>query len=458
MKNRKVIYTCISGDYDVLNEPIVINKQWDYICFTDGDIRSKHWTIKKIPDDCKYDVDESTGEQIVLSHAKIARKIKINSHEYLSNYDISIWVDGNLEMKSDPEFILDFYGKGDYSVAAHPVRSCIYEEITQVLNEKKDNNKTLAGMWNKYEEVEKVPKKLGMVQTGVIIRNNRNPKVCRLNSEWWKMVRDYSHRDQLSFNYVIWKQKELSDIVYLFSSRIFINEFNLYIHNSSPKKIPDIFDANYGKNINFINGKIMFDSIELTERDILQYKKILIEKLMKDVGESQMKREEYEYISNFMGNKNVLIFGTGRDSNFWRFCNSDGKTIFLENDDAWIDKKKKDIIKVNYNCSMRNSKKLLQEIKEGNYSNLKMVLPTDILTTQWDVIFVDSPCGYDDNCPGRMQSIFTALELANHDTHIFVHDCNREVENSYTLELFEMEVQLTKLRHLKRSKVKYIDV
>ena len=83
MRNKKVIYTCISGDYDILNEPIVINKEWDYICFTDSDIQSEHWTIKKIPDDCKYDVNETTGEQIELSKVKIARKIKINSHLYL---------------------------------------------------------------------------------------------------------------------------------------------------------------------------------------------------------------------------------------------------------------------------------------------------------------------------------------------------------------------------------------
>jgi len=458
MRNKKVIYTCISGDYDILNEPIVINGEWDYICFTDSDIQSEHWTIKKIPDDCKYDVNETTGEQIELSKVKIARKIKINSHLYLSDYDTSIWIDGNLELKSDPEFILDMYGVGDFSVLSHPERSCTYEEITAVLLLKKDTEESLARMWNKYEKVEKMPKKLGMIQSGVIIRNHRNPKVCKLNVEWWKMIRDYSHRDQLSFNYVIWKHQELSTIVHLFSSRILINEFNSYIHGTYPEKILNVRDENYGKNINFINGKLAFDGVKSTEYDSLKYKKLLLDKLMKSVGDGQMKREEYSYISNFMGNKNVLIFGTGRDSDYWRFCNTTGKTVFLENDDTWIDKTKKDIIKVDYTCSIKNSKKLLEEVKEGNYSNVKIVIPPELKTIEWDVIFVDSPTGYNNNCPGRMQSIFTALELSNKNTHIFIHDCNREVEHTWSMELFEIQTQLTKLRHLKRSLTKYTDV
>ena len=159
-----------------------------------------------------------------------------------------------------------------------------------------------------------------------------------------------------------------------------------------------------------------------------------------------------------MGNKNVLILGTGRDSEYWRFCNTTGKTVFLENDDAWIDKTKKDIIKVDYTCSITDSKKLLEEVKEGNYSNVKIVIPPELKTIEWDVIFVDSPTGYNSSCPGRMQSIFTALELSNKNTHIFIHDCDRQVEDIWSMELFEIKTQLTKLRHLKRSLTKYTDV
>ena len=32
---RKVVYTCISGNYDTLDEPRVVTPGWEYICFTD---------------------------------------------------------------------------------------------------------------------------------------------------------------------------------------------------------------------------------------------------------------------------------------------------------------------------------------------------------------------------------------------------------------------------------------
>ena len=35
-KYKKVVYTAITGNYDELITPEYINKDWDYICFTDN--------------------------------------------------------------------------------------------------------------------------------------------------------------------------------------------------------------------------------------------------------------------------------------------------------------------------------------------------------------------------------------------------------------------------------------
>jgi hypothetical protein len=36
MKNNKVVYTCITGDYDTLIEPRYVTEGFDYVCFTDN--------------------------------------------------------------------------------------------------------------------------------------------------------------------------------------------------------------------------------------------------------------------------------------------------------------------------------------------------------------------------------------------------------------------------------------
>ena len=45
--NKKVIYTTIFGGYDELTEPYFIPDGWDFICFTDTDLKSKNWKIVK---------------------------------------------------------------------------------------------------------------------------------------------------------------------------------------------------------------------------------------------------------------------------------------------------------------------------------------------------------------------------------------------------------------------------
>ena len=58
-----------------------------------------------------------------------------------------------------------------------------------------------------------------------------------------------------------------------------------------------------------------------------------------------------------------------------------------------------------------------------------MKLPDYIKNTVWDVVFVDGPRGYNDKVPGRMQSIYAASKLKAR--HVLVHDCDREVEETY---------------------------
>jgi len=160
----------------------------------------------------------------------------------------------------------------------------------------------------------------------------------------------------------------------------------------------------------------------------------------------QMTEEEYRYIASFLDNVNFLVFGTGHDSDLWRFCNRNGRTIFLENNSDWITNYE-DTFLVEYSTVRTQAKKLLREFSKGKEDNLKMNLPKEIHQIDWDVIFVDSPEGHSRNNPGRMQSIYTAKELSKNKTEVFIHDCNRFVEDRYSKAMFNEVVMLTKLRH-----------
>lgn len=127
-----------------------------------------------------------------------------------------------------------------------------------------------------------------------------------------------------------------------------------------------------------------------------------------------------------------LIFGLGNDSLFWLLLNREGQTIFFEDDPGWYRKVsiRHPQIKaylVEYNTKRSQWKKLL-----SRPAALELSLPMNLAGQLWDVILVDAPNGWRDDQPGRMKSIYGASKLISPGGDIFVHDCNRTVERTYS--------------------------
>lgn len=195
-KNKNVVYTCITGGYDTLIEPKYITEGFDYVCFTDDlTIESNTWEIRQLPNE----TDE-------LSQVKKQRFVKTHPHLLLSDYDISIWVDGNVELKND---LNDFIEQNDENdcyvfVPEHPSRKCIYDEERAVISMKKDIKENTEKQINRYKE-EKFPPKNGLLQSNILFRKHNNEDCIKLMEKWWEEIKNGSHRDQLSFNYASWK-------------------------------------------------------------------------------------------------------------------------------------------------------------------------------------------------------------------------------------------------------------
>lgn len=202
--NKIVCYTCITGGYDNLIQPQIYSPNIDFICFTDNmHIQSGIWQLKQIPDDLKY-----------LSNVKKQRIIKICAHRYLKEYDISIWVDGNIKIKDDlNKFIVQYdLDKNQIYTRIHPCRNCIYDEAEACINMSKDTSNAIKTQIEKYKQ-ENYPKHIGMVETGILLRKHNAIECQLLCNAWATELLKYSHRDQLSFNYVCWKNKYVCGIM-----------------------------------------------------------------------------------------------------------------------------------------------------------------------------------------------------------------------------------------------------
>lgn len=197
--NKQVIYTCITGGYDILNEHQAVNPNFDYVCFTDNpNLKSKTWKIRTMP-------KETDG----LSDVKKQRYVKINAHKVLPEYNLSIWIDGSVEvLKNLDSFINDTCdNEHNIYIPQHPNRRCIYDEFTACSRLKKDNIETMKIQIDRYKK-EGFPSKFGLVQSNIMIRRHNQTDCIKLMECWWNELKNNSHRDQLSFNYALWKNND----------------------------------------------------------------------------------------------------------------------------------------------------------------------------------------------------------------------------------------------------------
>jgi hypothetical protein len=181
---RKVCYTAILGNYDTLKEPVIITPGWEYVCFTDQDIKSKHWTI----------------ERVEPGDVRAARKIKVLPP---FDADVSIWVDGSIEIRGSADNFIAYAGDADGVLLKHPHRDNVFQEAMAVTRLKKDSDAIVNAQMRRYRD-ENFIQRAYLPATGIIYRvhNDRTKEFQRV---WWEEIENGSHRDQLSFNYAAQK-------------------------------------------------------------------------------------------------------------------------------------------------------------------------------------------------------------------------------------------------------------
>lgn len=191
-KPKLAVYTCISGGYDSLITPENLNPEWDYILFTDANlVGESNYQIRNLP---HFDNDP----------VRMARFVKLNPHIVLSDYDYSIWIDGNVLLKNNGFFAyVNELINSDYEICfrKHPDRNCVYEEILKCQELNKDDFGIMQYQTNRYLNFG-FAKDLGLYETNVIFRKHTD-KIKEFNSTWWNELANGSRRDQLSVSYAL---------------------------------------------------------------------------------------------------------------------------------------------------------------------------------------------------------------------------------------------------------------
>ena len=179
---RKVLYTCITGQYDDACAHVFVDDTWEYVMFTDnqyllGMRRYMHWDIRPL-------------EYKKQTNVKNARWHKINAHKLFPNYDYSLWLDGNIVIMNRDFFVrINRFIDNDTKlcVPTHPVRQCIFDEAETIKELHIDNGCTvnqemfILRCW-------RYPHNNGLNETCILLRKHNTPQVRRMQRIWWRMV------------------------------------------------------------------------------------------------------------------------------------------------------------------------------------------------------------------------------------------------------------------------------
>ena len=200
-----VVYTAIFGGYnELIEQPQFENV--DYVCFTDRNLLSSSWKVVVVPE-----------PQVGDDNTRNNRYYKILPHLHLQDYQYSIYIDGNFIIKKNPQLLIKNFLNEEVSMACFDhnqtimdPRNCVYQEYEAIValaeteNKVKDDLEVIKKHID-FLKSENYPENNGLISGGVLVRKHFDEKLIKVMEEWWYFVKNFSKRDQLSFNYVAWK-------------------------------------------------------------------------------------------------------------------------------------------------------------------------------------------------------------------------------------------------------------
>ncbi|MDM9628411.1 DUF616 domain-containing protein [Rhizobium sp. S152] len=193
-EDRIAVYTAIFAGYDDIPALENIDDRLDYFIFTDGDIDAPPpWQVRKLT-------------PVFRDPQRDARRVKLLPHLFLpGKYTISVWIDSSLSIRNlTSEIVEQVLGDQDIAVTRHSQRNCIYAEAKAVLDVNYDSPGRVDRQMRQYAN-RGFPAAFGLHATMFLVRRHTKPNCIAYDLDWWSQLSRFSKRDQLSFDYVRWR-------------------------------------------------------------------------------------------------------------------------------------------------------------------------------------------------------------------------------------------------------------
>ncbi len=189
---RKIVYTCVVDGYDQIHAPMAAEPSVDYVAFSDQPDQRvpAPWQLRPV---VRYE----------RNPRMTARWHKLHPHLLFPGYDVSLYIDSNIVLKAPVAPLAErMLAYAPIALFRHPERDCPYAEAEVVRRHRLDAGAIVEAQMA-YYKTQGFPAKTGLHNSGVLLRRHNDPHLISFLEDWWRQLKIFSHRDQLSLDFML---------------------------------------------------------------------------------------------------------------------------------------------------------------------------------------------------------------------------------------------------------------
>jgi len=235
-RKRLVIYTVLTGAKEPLGNPLEglapgpsSDIDIDFVCFTDNrKLSSPVWKFHYL-------------DHIALPAEKLSRRPKALPHEYLQDWDYSLYIDNIVVFKRLP-CAADLATDADYlfKVYRHATRQNPREEGQIIVRLGYERAERISAQLDFYQRLLPIESISPLSTCTVILREHKHPALRAFGQTWWEQILNFCKRDQMSFDFSVkWSGARLEHLPGLKHDNDLIEN----TANIQPNRVHANFDA-----------------------------------------------------------------------------------------------------------------------------------------------------------------------------------------------------------------------
>ena len=132
-----------------------------------------------------------------------ARWHKLHPHLLFPDREASLYIDSNVVLRAPVGALFErMLAEAPIALFRHPERDCPYAEAEVVAHHRLDDEVIVEAQMA-YYRAKGFPAGAGLHNSGVLLRRHGDPRMADFLEDWWRQLKVFSHRDQLSLDFML---------------------------------------------------------------------------------------------------------------------------------------------------------------------------------------------------------------------------------------------------------------